>query len=735
MLKKCAIISAVLGILLVSANTASAAIISAYHPADTDQNFQISFTEGSAYYRSNVPILDKLILAQLEIQFQRAAASNIELYYYLDVTNKYKTTTEKPAPVTTPNTHPADTTTGLGPNPTLGADYIITFPELQAFLNHPATTQAQKTEVINLFIKLLTTGHDYYYWNANQNSWDTTAVAPAIAERRVEPVSIINSPITVSSPNGGEALVRDTRQTITWRNACLGDSCKAVDITLVSANPSFVPNYTLIRNYTPDSSIAPAYTWLVGSTMDGRFLVTNAMYKVKVCRTGTTTCDESDAYFRISDTNSTIPVVTMVYPQNGQTLTCCSGYMFKVKPVTGATGYRYRLYQKDDSGREQLIFDNSSSDPALNYGYRYLSPDGEWAFFDDNPVVKKIKGGRDLRVEISAFANGIYGPSQAIIVRISVPSSTNTNEPSISQLSNSFTVVPTQCPNRTDRSYQVLRGNFKFKILAGGGGLSEPRPADITVVATSPNGYNQTVVPSLGISPSAISIYAGSEYIVSVDVALKAPANYPPDYYTFSLSSFTLRDLNGKTYQRQNLSKTPPTILATNNCEADIVVPTPTPTPVVDLTPTFSFDQDGVIHRLFVKLGASGGKINSIKQVSPAGTCYGLTTPVAVSSKAAYASIPNCSLGGASYGANSSCGVYLQKTTNQTSSCVIAVEYQGGLTSRVTQFESYLPAGAVVNTGERIRQLTTNSASIGTSDQTAQVVSVLQALIKLLSGR
>lgn len=150
----------------------------------------------------------------------------------------------------------------------------------------------------------------------------------------------------------------------------------------------------------------------------------------------------------------------------------------------------------------------------------------------------------------------------------------------------------------------------------------------------------------------------------------------------------------------------------------------PTPTNV-SLAPTFRYDQKSIYHRLFIDFGSNGGRIKSISQVSPSGTCYPLTATVGQGA-------PNCSLGNASYPANSSCGVYLQM---KSAPCTIRVEYYSGLSTRVAQFESYLPAGNSAGSGERIREVSDESASAATPSQAAAVIGLLQALINLLSGR
>ncbi len=122
--------------------------------------------------------------------------------------------------------------------------------------------------------------------------------------------------ITVLSPNGGESWQKGTTQTIKWRdngpivaceiNASTGvTTCpppKLYDIKLVGTEPS---SGTVVLPGFIDATIAKSvsgssYSWGVGKIMGSDGLVPNGSYTVRVCQSGTTTCDSSDSYFKIT---------------------------------------------------------------------------------------------------------------------------------------------------------------------------------------------------------------------------------------------------------------------------------------------------------------------------------------------------------------------------------------------------------------------------------------------------
>ena len=127
----------------------------------------------------------------------------------------------------------------------------------------------------------------------------------------VIPTSIQPS-ITVLSPNGGESWVKGTTQTIKWQeittcgggNPPVGMPCRvsSYDLKLVGTQPSSgivvfpgFPVYTIAKSVS-DSS----YSWSIGKIIDSNTIIPDGSYTIQVCQSGTTTCDSSDSYFKIT---------------------------------------------------------------------------------------------------------------------------------------------------------------------------------------------------------------------------------------------------------------------------------------------------------------------------------------------------------------------------------------------------------------------------------------------------
>lgn len=109
-------------------------------------------------------------------------------------------------------------------------------------------------------------------------------------------------------------------------------------------------------------------------------------------------------------TPTTIPVSTsslgapeMVYPQNGQTLDLEGAYMFKVKPISGASGYSFGFSQNGTQ-----IFENQRD-------IGKLSPDGEFAIWESDPAHAKFKAG-EVKVSIRALVNNSWSDAREITI-------------------------------------------------------------------------------------------------------------------------------------------------------------------------------------------------------------------------------------------------------------------------------------------------------------------------------
>lgn len=95
----------------------------------------------------------------------------------------------------------------------------------------------------------------------------------------------------------------------------------------------------------------------------------------------------------------------MVYPKNGQTLDLEGDYIFKVRPVAGATGYLFELIQDGKS-----IYEN------LRDGKK-LSLNGEFALRRNNSFHRKFKTG-PVKVMVKAKVGSTWTNAAEIIVNL-----------------------------------------------------------------------------------------------------------------------------------------------------------------------------------------------------------------------------------------------------------------------------------------------------------------------------
>lgn len=139
----------------------------------------------------------------------------------------------------------------------------------------------------------------------------------------------INPSITILSPNGGEAWVKGTTQTIKWQdnrpmptctspiNTTTGSVSTCIaqaplyDVWLTSAGcsypnpPCVIAPQEIVKNYSGTS-----YSWIVAN---------EGSYKIMVCGAGSfSLCDSSDSYFKIISA-PIAPSITVLSPNGGET--------------------------------------------------------------------------------------------------------------------------------------------------------------------------------------------------------------------------------------------------------------------------------------------------------------------------------------------------------------------------------------------------------------------------------
>ncbi len=115
------------------------------------------------------------------------------------------------------------------------------------------------------------------------------------------------SPLTLISPNGGETWQRGTLQSITWSSPAYFRPAYA-DIRLMTYYPPCTGNVCPMYSERAPFDIAKGvsissnnYTWQVGSVIaDYGSGVTDGMYQIQICETGSSACDSSNAPFTIS---------------------------------------------------------------------------------------------------------------------------------------------------------------------------------------------------------------------------------------------------------------------------------------------------------------------------------------------------------------------------------------------------------------------------------------------------
>lgn len=141
---------------------------------------------------------------------------------------------------------------------------------------------------------------------------------------------------------------------------------RSAQIELVSPSPTPMPTATLSPTPTPKPAVTPALT---------------------------------PAPISISS----LKAPEMVYPQNGQTIDLEGAYMFKVKPVSGASGYLFGFFQNGTQ-----IFENQRDTGQL-------SKDGEFAIWESDSAHAKFKAG-EVKVMIRAYINNKWTDAREITI-------------------------------------------------------------------------------------------------------------------------------------------------------------------------------------------------------------------------------------------------------------------------------------------------------------------------------
>ena len=230
----------------------------------------------------------------------------------------------------------------------------------------------------------------------------------AIADESDNYFSIVTAEepsITVLSPNRGEKWVVGNTYDITWEST----GVDKIKIWIIDYGSSFGGPASGLIAENIDASLGK-YKWTIGYKTAAR-----DKYKIWIedvegsdftPQQGTGVSDESDNYFSIfADAYDIVP--EMVYPVDGQTLDLEGSYMFKVKPMGGATPYLYLFGFFQDN---VMIYENWRDDHELSLG-------GEFAVHPDNPYHAKFKEG-DLKVMIRALIGGQWTQARELHLKL-----------------------------------------------------------------------------------------------------------------------------------------------------------------------------------------------------------------------------------------------------------------------------------------------------------------------------
>jgi len=802
-----------IGFIFVLALIASAvpahAIVSLYHPVDTNHDFVISFAEINSYLNSSASRSEKEKVAQL---FLDALNSGKPYYYWNNTTQVWSVSATRPAPIASQEpgkdtNQPTKITAGDVYHPVdTNRDFTISFAEIDVYLSSQAS-RSEKEKVANLFLLLLTSGKPYYYWNTSTQQWDTTITRPSHTGGMnvgtentqigvVQPVSPINIPTGSKATYPVARVISSTARVVvpTIGDGGTGEdaqivasyivdiSAGATDVELNQVNvvafTSDPHSYTSALSYRHSvtfsveggGAVVPANTTkrvTIYAYFNTRYMFSGLYYVKLSCLTRTFNSRDASCIPIVEGDAVTFKAVSILGEKFAQIFQA-SGLVDPLRPGSTIiiTGDRFNK----GTNSVYFVYRNGSQwvDITKISGY---SSDGK-VIRVNLPDAKTLGSEKFIGVQVqnpntptSAYYN--YGRSNIYIFELYGGIIPPDNQPSVSvspsslSISDYFSVtwggfskigvdvylhfsdggtcllskdIPLgtgsrkymldnyRCPNIPQT---VLPGTYRILTYDANGDESKKAESKefrlLSSLTTTP-----TPVPTISslqpstVKPGGIVQINGSNFtadsLVYIDDGTGPGGGLilPPTSLTSTSLTITART----------------SIVGPHNLYVHNVAGTSSPVTLTisspaSLAPTFRYDQKSIYHRLFIDFGSNGGRIKSITQVSPTGTCHSLGVAVGQG-------VPNCSLGNTSYVANSSCGVYLQMKSN---TCRIKVDYYSGLSTRTAEFESYLPAGNTAGSGERIRQVSGDSASITTHNQTAALFGVIQALVNFLSGR
>ena len=158
------------------------------------------------------------------------------------------------------------------------------------------------------------------------------------------------SSIKVISPNGGETLQRGSGYSITWTPPptilIYPSPVTTFDVSLVPYQAPCSPGlaciqsipmpYTIVKDYYNKELGNGIYPWIVGNIQEANRIVNDGAYYIQVCQSGTSICDKSDSYFKIT-TSQTQPSITVLSPNGGEQWQLNSSHVILWTPYDAQT--------------------------------------------------------------------------------------------------------------------------------------------------------------------------------------------------------------------------------------------------------------------------------------------------------------------------------------------------------------------------------------------------------------
>jgi len=298
-------------------------------------------------------------------------------------------------------------------------------------------------------------------YEADKSSFTVCATCGENTALFLKKTSALIKSITILSPNGGEKWQKGSTQTIKWNSS----NVSQIYIKLRKGSDTYSGSEGVVSNIISNNG---SFQWNIPKTLpDG------SDYAIRLVEATGAVLDDSDASFSIVSAGLvSFNAPEMVYPVDGQNLTYGypHGYMFKVKPVAGASGYLFGFFQNG-----VMIYENWRDD-------KKLSIDGEFAVWPDNLFYSKLQEG-DLQVWIRALISGQWSEARIITVKLVSPI---TVTPSITVISpnggeqwligNTYTVKWQIAGAIRGVHFELYKGGVLF---AGLGGMS-PAPTSFS---------------------------------------------------------------------------------------------------------------------------------------------------------------------------------------------------------------------------------------------------------------